>query len=88
MDIKIKVTQHGFDKHFSIDEWFHFSELSNLDIYNKMILFVVDEEGNEVSLDNARKLFKEVPKSEWTEYVSQFIKSVSDAFVSPTNGGG
>ena len=85
--VKIKVTQEKFDKHFSIDDWFNFNDMSNKEMYEKMILFVVDDEGNEVTIEQARKMFKAVPKSEWPEHVGQFIKSVRDAFVSPTSGG-
>ena len=85
--VRIKVTQEKFDKHFSIDDWFNFNTMSNAEMYNKMILFVTDDEGNEVSLEQARVMFKTVPKSEWPQYVLEFIKSVRDAFVSPTSGG-
>ena len=85
--VKIKVTQEKFDEHFSIDDWFNFSQISNTEMYAKMILFVVDDEGKEVSPEQARKMFKAIPKREWPEYVSQFMTAVRDAFVSPTNGG-
>lgn len=85
--IKIKVTQEKFDEHFGIDEWINFNELTNAELYSKMILFVVDAEGNEVAPEQARKMFKAVPKKEWADYISAFYKAVNDAFVSPTNGG-
>lgn len=60
--VKIKVTQENFDQHFSIDDWFNFGQISNTEMYAKMILFVVDDEGNEVSPEQARKMFKAIPK--------------------------
>ena len=87
MDIKLKVSREKFDEQFSVDEWFNFSELTNEQIYNHMIHFVVDNDGNYLSTDEARKLFKTVKKKEWQDYVTTFYKAVGDAFVSPTNGG-
>lgn len=84
--VKLLVTAEKFDEVFSIEDWFNFSSLSNKEIYDKMLQFVADSEGNPVSVEDARKLFKEVPKKEWIDYVSSFVKSVSEAFVNPTNG--
>lgn len=86
-DIKIKITIAGFNEHFGIDEWFYLSELTNKDIYEKMLNFIVDENDQPVSVEAARKLFKKVKKSEWKEYVDAFYQAISDAFVSPTSGG-
>ena len=86
-EIKIHVTQESFDENFSIDEWFNFSKMSNSEMYEKMLLFVVDNDGNPIPPDDARKLFGKVKKKEWTDYVVKFMRSVNDAFVSPTNGG-
>jgi len=85
--VKIKVTQEKFDEYFSIDEWFNFSKLSNAEMYEKMLLFVVDDNGEPVTVEDARKLFKKVPKKEWADYVANFFTAVKDAFVSPTSGG-
>jgi hypothetical protein len=85
--VKLKVTQVKFDEHFSIDDWMNFGAITNTEMYSKMILFVVDDEGAEVSPEQARKMFKAIPKREWPDYVSQFMAAVRDAFVSPTNGG-
>jgi hypothetical protein len=87
MNIKIKVTPEKFDEHFSIDDWFNFDKLTNVELYNIILLFVVDDEGNEVPLDKARAMFKKVSKKEWPEYINAFYKAISDGFVSPTNGG-
>ena len=87
MDVVLKVTQESFDANFSIDEWFNFFTLTNGEMYEKMLKFVVDVDGNYVDRDTARKMFRAVPKLEWLEYVTRFQKGVVDAFVNPTNGG-
>lgn len=86
MDVAIKVTADKFDEHFSIDEWFNFSAMSNVEMYNKMLNFVIDEDGEYVTPEQARILFKKVSKKQWPEYVAQFVRAVGDAFVNPTNG--
>lgn len=86
--VKLVVTQEKFDKNFSIDDWFNFDKLSQKEVYEKLLLFVTDEEGKELSVDEARAVFKSVPKSEWIEVVTEFMKAVNDAFVNPTNGSG
>ena len=84
--IKIIVTQEKFDENFSIDDWFNFSALTQKEIYDKILLFVADEEGNPVTVEQAREMFKGVPKREWLEYITAFMTAVKDAFVNPTNG--
>jgi hypothetical protein len=84
--VKLVVTQEKFDRNFSIDDWFNFDKLSQKEVYEKLLLFVTDEEGNELSVEDARAVFKSVPKAEWLEVVTEFIKAVNDAFVNPTNG--
>ena len=86
-DIKIVVTQKGFDEFFSIDDWFNFSDLTQKEMYEKMLNFVVSEDGQPVAPEDARKLFKQVPKSDWGKYLTAFITAVNDAFVNPTSGG-
>ncbi len=86
--VKLVVTQEKFGQVFSIDDWFNFEKLPQKDVYDKMLLFVVDDEGNPVSIEVARAMFKEIPGNEWVNYVKDFIKAVNDAFVNPTNGGG
>lgn len=85
-DIKLVVTPASFDEHFSIDEWFNFSELTQKEMYEKMICFVVDAEGNPVEPVEARKLFRKVKKAEWGNYILAFMRAVNDAYVNPTNG--
>ncbi len=85
--IKLVVTQEKFDENFSIDDWLNFSELTNKELYEKMITFVVNENEEPVTVEEARRMFKKVKKAEWIEYVAAFMKAVSEAFVNPTSGG-
>ena len=85
--IILKVTPESFDEHFSIDDWLNLGDMSNKDVYDKMLHFVVDENGEAVTIEDARKLFKKIPKKEWSEYTAKFYQAITDAFVSPTNGG-
>ena len=87
-NVKILVTLEKFDEFFSIEEWFSFSNMNNIEMYEKMILFVVDENDQPVTPETARQLFKQVKRKEWQNYIVQFMKAINDAFVSPTNGGG
>jgi len=84
--IHLVVTQDSFDEHFSIDDWLNFSTLTNRETYDLMLNYVVDDKGQPVTVDAARKLFKGVKKAEWPSYVASFYKAVSDAFVPPANG--
>jgi len=85
--IKILVTPERFDEVFSIDDWFNFGTLSQSEVYNKMIQFVVDAESRYVDVETARAMFKEVKKKEWMKYLAEFMKVVDQAFVNPTSGG-
>jgi hypothetical protein len=40
-----------------------------------------------VTTEQAREMFKGVPRKEWMSYVSDFMSAVSNAFVNPTSGG-
>ena len=84
--VKLVVTQEKFDRNFSIDDWFNFDKLSQKEVYEKLLLFVTDEDGKELSVDEARAIFKEVPKAEWREVATEFVKAVNLAFVNPMNG--
>jgi hypothetical protein len=84
--IKIVVTQEKFDEIFSIDDWFNFDKMPQKEVYGLMLQFVADEAGNALSIEDARKQFKKVPKSEWIECISDFVKAIEDAFVNPTSG--
>jgi hypothetical protein len=84
---RIVVTAEKFDRIFSIDDWFFFDKLPQREVYEKLLLFVTDEDGHELTVDEARAIFKTIPKNEWIECITEFIKAVNDAFVNPTNGG-
>jgi hypothetical protein len=86
MPIKIKVTQERFEEVVSIDDEMHFGELSKKEIYDYMLQFCVNGDDTYLPVEDARKLFKKIPAKELSEYVTKFFKSVSDAFVNPTNG--
>lgn len=85
--VKIRVTLDSFNEHFSIDEWFDLSSMTQKEIYEKMLLFVVDDENQPIGRDAAKKLFRKVPRKEWDAHVSAFYKAIGEAFVSPTSGG-
>lgn len=87
VEIKLKVTQERFDEFFSIEDWLNFGDMTDKEVYNIMINFVVDDKGEQISPENARKLFKKVKKTEWSQYINDFINAINDTFVSPTKGG-
>lgn len=87
MEVKLKVTQERFDEMFSIEDWFGFSKLTNIQMYENMLNFVVDDNGEYITPEEARKLFKKVSKKQWPQYIAQFTKAIGESFVSPTNGG-
>lgn len=85
--VKLLVTQEKFDEIFSIEDWLNFENLDSKQVYEKMLQFVVDDSGNYLSVEDARELFRKIPKKDWTEQLTAFVNAVSDAFVNPTNGG-
>lgn len=87
MDLKFKVTMEKINQHLSTDDFFHYYEMTKKEMYEFMTNFLVDENGEYLTVEQARKVFKKIPLGEWPEYVAQFRKAVGDAFVSPTNGG-
>lgn len=86
MTINIKVTRERYEEVVSIDDDMHFMELTNKQAYEYMTQFVVNENGEYLSQDEARKLFKQVKRKDFTDYVVQFIKAVGESFVPPQNG--
>lgn len=84
---RIVVTSEKFDRIFSIDDWFNFEKLPQNEVYAKMLNFVVDAEGQPVEIEEARKIFKKIPKAEWINCIADFIRAVDSTFVNPTNGG-
>ncbi len=85
--VKLLVTAEKFDEVFSIDDWFNIDKMPQNTLYNKMLQFVVDENDQPVTEDQAREMFRGVPRKEWMTYVSDFLSAVSNAFVNPTSGG-
>jgi hypothetical protein len=62
----------------------HFFELTNREAYEYMTQFVVNgDDKTYIEQDEARKLFKKIPRKEFNTYVTQFVKAIGDAFVNP-----
>lgn len=85
--INIVVTPKRFNEVFSIDDSFHFAELSDGKRYHYLCQFVVNDKGEYMDEKDARKLFKDIPRTELLEYFSRFTDAINDAFVNPTNAG-
>lgn len=85
--IKFVVTQDKFDEFVSIDDWLNFTNLPSNKVYNYMLEFVVGENDEPLSKEDARKLFETIKKKEWFEYFAAFVKKINEAFINPTNGG-
>ena len=83
---RIVVTAEKFDRIFSIDDWFNFNKLKVNEMYEYMLKFVEDESGNPLPEEDAREMFKKIPKAEFNEYLADFMKGINQAFVNPTNG--
>ena len=88
MTIQIRVTKERYEDIVSIDDDIHFFEMTNKDAYDYLVQFVVNEKGEYISVEDARKLFKKVPRKELNAYVKTFIESITNAFVNPTSGAG
>lgn len=86
MSIKISVTVERFEEIVSIDDSMHFLELGIKEAYDYIVQFVVNEDGEYITPDEARKEFKKIPRKELNKYIADFIKAVGNAFVNPTSG--
>ena len=84
--IKIVVTKERYDEVMSIEDGFFLFESTDKEVYLKMCEFVVNDAGQYIGVDAARKLFKGIPRKELATYIMDFIKAISEAFVSPTSG--
>ena len=84
--IKIVVTKERYDEVMSIEDGFFLFESNDKEVYLKMCDFVVNDEGQYIGVDAARKLFKGIPRKELATYIMDFIKAISEAFVPPTSG--
>jgi len=86
MVIKLLVTRERYDEVFSIEDGFFLFESTDREVYLKMCDFVVNDIGEYVGIEEARKLFKGVPRKELSKYILDFIKAIGEAFVPPTSG--
>ena len=84
--IKIVVTKERYDEVLSIEDGFFLFESTDKEVYLKMCEFVVNDEGQYIGVDAARKLFKGIPRKELSTYIIDFIKAIGEAFVPPPNG--
>jgi hypothetical protein len=84
--IQIKVTRERYEEIVNIDDDIHFFELTNRIAYDYMVQFVSDGNGSYLSVDDARKKFKTIPRKELSNYIVKFVKAIGDAFVNPPNG--
>lgn len=84
--IKLVVTRERFEEIISIDDSMHFLELNNKEMYEYMCQFVVNGNDSYLSVEDARKKFKTIPRKEFQAYITQFMKAVGEAFVNPPNG--
>lgn len=86
MSIKIVVTRERFEEVVSIDDSMYFLQLTNKEAYDYMCHFVMNGEDTYLSVEDARKKFKSIPRKEFQKYINQFMKAVGDAFVNPPSG--
>lgn len=84
--IRIFVTRERFEEIVSIQDSMYFIELNDKEVYDYMCHFVVNGDSTYLSVGDARKKFKNIPRREFSGYITQFMKAVSNAFVNPPNG--
>lgn len=85
--VRIKVTRERYEEVVSIEDDMHFFELTNREAYEYMTHFCLNgSEDTYLEPEQARKLFKKIPRKEFDKYVTQFVKAIGDAFVPPPNG--
>lgn len=85
--IKIVVTRERFEEVVSIEDSMYFLQITNKEAYDYMCHFVMNGENTYLSVEDARKKFKKIPRKEFDSYVNKFMKAVGDAFVSPQSEG-
>lgn len=88
MTIKLLVTRERYMQVMDVDTALLLTECTDRQIYEKLLEFVVDDEGKYVGRQEARKRFAKVPLSELSEHVMHFVRAVTEAFVNPTKEGG
>lgn len=84
--MNLKITREKFEEVVSIEDAMNILELTNKEAYEYMLHFAITEDGEYLSAEEARKLFKKIPRKEFPKYITQFLKGISDAYVNPTNG--
>lgn len=87
-DILIKVTRERYEEVVSVDDDMHLFELSDRAAYDYMVQFVIGDDGQYVSPEAARALFKQVPRKELGKYITAFVLAIRDAYVPKANGAG
>lgn len=86
MTIRIRVDIEKFEDIVSVEDSMNFLNLTNREVYEYMIQFVLDEKDKYIPVENARKLFKKIPRKELGDYILKFMKAINEAYVSPTSG--
>lgn len=85
--IKIVITRQRFDEVISVEDSFHLNELKASEIYDYLCQFVIGADGEYLPAEEARKLFKKIPRGQFSDYISAFYRAITDAFVNPTSAG-
>jgi hypothetical protein len=87
--IKFLVTAERVNKELSPNEYFGLIEGSAAENYHAMLRFMVNEKGEYLTIEQAKKAMRETDmEAFWNEHMPAFGKALSEAFVSPTNAGG
>lgn len=84
--IKLVVTRERFEEVVSIEDSMYFLQLTNKEAYDYMCHFVMNGDNHYLSVEEARKKFKVIPRKDFQGYVNQFMKAVGEAFVDPPSG--
>ena len=73
MTITLKVTRERYEEIVSIDDDMHFFEMTNSQAYDYMTQFCINESGEYLTKEEARKAFKKIPRKELGEYISRYV---------------
>lgn len=84
--IKIVVTRERFEEVISIDDAMYFNQITQKEAYDYMCQFCMNGDNTYLSVEEARKKFKSIPRKEFQTYVNKFMEAVRDAFVNPPSG--
>lgn len=80
------MTRERFEEVVSIDDAMNIFQMTNKEAYDYMLQFVINDGGEYLPTEEARKLFKTVPRKDFPNYVKDFIDKIGKAYVNPTNG--